>query len=81
MLTIGANRAIDLIVTKEQGGGRFGASGPGRPLGDHPDGGAIDVTAELPTHFAESLANLGFEESLGNSMPADTRPRAASFRE
>lgn len=41
---------------------------------DHPDGGAIDVTAELPTHFAESLANLGFEESLGNSMPADTRP-------
>ena len=43
ILSIGANRAIDLIVTKEQGGGRFGASGPGRALGDHPDGGAVSV--------------------------------------
>jgi DNA topoisomerase-1 len=45
ILEIGANRAIDLIVTKEQGGGgasRFGASA-GRPLGDHPQGGAIAV--------------------------------------
>lgn len=40
---------------------------------DHPDGGEIDVTAELPTHFAESLANLGFEEAQGNAMPSDTR--------
>jgi 23S rRNA pseudouridine955/2504/2580 synthase len=36
---------------------------------DHPDGGEIDVTAELPQHFAESLASLGFEEMAGNSMP------------
>jgi DNA topoisomerase I len=39
VLTIGANRAIDLIVAKEQGGGRrFGAGGgdPGRVLGDDP---------------------------------------------
>ncbi len=44
ILEIGANRAIDLIVTKEQGGGgsRFGASA-GRALGDHPQGGAIAV--------------------------------------
>ena len=28
---------------------------------DAPDGGKIDVTAELPPHFAESLATLGFE--------------------
>ncbi len=45
VLEIGANRAIDLIVTKEQGGGgasRFGASA-GRALGDHPEGGAISV--------------------------------------
>ncbi len=47
VLTIGANRAIDLIVTKEQGGGaRFGGSNdPGRVLGDHPDGGAVSVKA------------------------------------
>lgn len=41
---------------------------------DHPDGGAIDVTAELPTHFAESLAGLGFDEAAGDALPADTRP-------
>ena len=47
VLTIGANRAIDLIVAKEQGGGsRFGASNdPGRVIGDHPDGGAVSVKA------------------------------------
>ncbi|MFC7398677.1 type I DNA topoisomerase [Chelatococcus sp. GCM10030263] len=41
VLEIGANRAIDLIVAKEQGGGRRGgANDPGRPLGEDPDGGA-----------------------------------------
>ena len=38
---------------------------------DHPDGGEIDVTAELPTHFAESLAGLGFDPMAGNMMPID----------
>jgi DNA topoisomerase-1 len=40
VLEIGANRAIDLIVAKEQGGGRRGpAADPGRPLGEHPETG------------------------------------------
>jgi DNA topoisomerase I len=46
VLEIGANRAIDLIVTKEAGGGgRFGGgSTPGRVLGEHPElGGPISV--------------------------------------
>ncbi len=37
---------------------------------DHPDGGQIDVTAELPTHFAESMAYLGFESAAGD-LPLD----------
>jgi DNA topoisomerase-1 len=38
VLEIGANRAIDLIVAKEAGGGfRRGAADPGRPLGDDPE--------------------------------------------
>jgi 23S rRNA pseudouridine955/2504/2580 synthase len=37
---------------------------------DHPDGGRIDVTAELPQHFAETLAGLGFEEAAGD-LPLD----------
>jgi DNA topoisomerase-1 len=48
VLTIGANRAIDLIVQKETGGGgsRFSRGGDaGRALGDHPEGGAVTVKA------------------------------------
>ncbi|KQX25683.1 MULTISPECIES: RluA family pseudouridine synthase [unclassified Sphingomonas] len=38
---------------------------------DHPDGGAIDVVADLPDHFAETLRNLGFEEAQGDVLPID----------
>ena len=38
---------------------------------DHPDGGAIDVRAELPQHFAESLALLGFELADGDALPLE----------
>ncbi len=38
---------------------------------DHPDGGQIDVTADLPPHFAESLKLLGFDEKLGDAMVLD----------
>ena len=41
---------------------------------DHPDGGKIDVTAELPHHFAESLAGLGFDPAAGDNLPPDTPP-------
>jgi 23S rRNA pseudouridine955/2504/2580 synthase len=37
---------------------------------DHPDGGQVDITAELPEHFAASMANLGFDLSLGD-LPLD----------
>src|SRR3546814_3945624 len=30
---------------------------------DHPDGGKIDVTAELPQHFAESINDLADRKS------------------
>jgi DNA topoisomerase-1 len=46
VLSIGANRAIDLIVQKESGGGsRFsrGPAEPARVLGDHPEGGSVSV--------------------------------------
>ncbi|VVT08251.1 Pseudouridine synthase [Sphingomonas sp. EC-HK361] len=49
---------------------------------DHPDGGKIDVEAELPTHFRESLKSLGFDEMLGNMMPLDepTPPSKAQMK-
>jgi 23S rRNA pseudouridine955/2504/2580 synthase len=43
---------------------------------DSPDGGVIDVTAELPPHFAESLSMLGFEPLAGDRLPLD-RPDPA----
>ncbi len=38
---------------------------------DHPDGGQIDVAADLPPHFRESLGLLGFEERAGDALPLD----------
>lgn len=37
---------------------------------DHPDGGRIDVHADLPPHFAESLHDLGFDLHAGD-LPLD----------
>ena len=41
---------------------------------DAPEGGVIDVTAELPAHFAESLATLGFSPMAGDSLPLEHKP-------
>ena len=37
----------------------------------HPDGKMLDVTAELPEHFANSLAALGFSPELGDRAFAE----------
>jgi 23S rRNA pseudouridine955/2504/2580 synthase len=36
---------------------------------DHPDGAPLDITAELPDHFAASMAQLGFDEADGADLP------------
>jgi 23S rRNA pseudouridine955/2504/2580 synthase len=46
---------------------------------DHPDGGQVDVTAELPAHFAETLAGLGFDQADGD-LPLDA-PKASETPE
>ena len=47
---------------------------------DAPDGGAIDVTADLPAHFSESLATLGFDPLAGDSLPLE-QPKASATPE
>ena len=42
------------------------------------DGKPIDYTAELPDHFAESLATLGFDRMAGEMLPLDTPDPAKS---
>ncbi|UYY58283.1 RluA family pseudouridine synthase [Sphingomonas sp. S2-65] len=41
---------------------------------DHPDGEKIDITAELPSHFAESMKTLGFDLALGEMTAFEDRP-------
>ena len=41
---------------------------------DAPGGQKIDVSAEPPTHFAESLAALGFDIEAGKAMPSPSDP-------
>lgn len=43
---------------------------------DHPDGAPLDVRAELPAHFAETLDSLGFDAS-GGDLPLDIELRSA----
>ncbi|ANI78904.1 MULTISPECIES: RluA family pseudouridine synthase [Sphingobium] len=47
---------------------------------DHPDGGRVDVRAELPEHFAASLTSLGFDISAGD-LPLDEEIARAPTRE
>jgi 23S rRNA pseudouridine955/2504/2580 synthase len=47
---------------------------------DAPGGGKIDVSAELPPHFAESLATLGFELVAGDQLPMEP-PRPAGSQQ
>jgi 23S rRNA pseudouridine955/2504/2580 synthase len=46
---------------------------------DAPNGGKIDVTADLPAHMAESLTTLGFDRELGD-RPAPALPRSSPKR-
>lgn len=41
---------------------------------DAPQGGKIDVTADLPPHFAESLSTIGFEPLAGDMMSLEQPP-------
>jgi len=45
---------------------------------DAPEGGKIDVIADLPPHFAESLAMLGFDISAGDALPLEQPKPTAS---
>lgn len=38
---------------------------------DHPDGGQVDVKADLPPHFADTLVELGFNLSDGDRLVLD----------
>lgn len=45
-----------------------------------PDGGTLDLRANLPEHFAATLATLGFDPAMGDALPLD-EPRPADTPE
>ncbi|OCC01124.1 DNA topoisomerase I [Labrys sp. WJW] len=71
VMSIGSNRAVDLILTKESGGSgrRFGAAAPaGRPLGDYPGGGKVEVK---PGRYGAYVTNGKVNATLPKGMEAD----------
>ncbi|NUQ18176.1 MAG: RNA pseudouridine synthase, partial [Sphingomonas sp.] len=48
---------------------------------DAPDEGVIDVSADLPAHFSESLATLGFDPIAGDSLPLLKAPPSAETKQ
>jgi 23S rRNA pseudouridine955/2504/2580 synthase len=47
---------------------------------DSPGGGKIDVTADLPAHFAETLATLGFDRTSGDREMVERAPQPRSAK-
>jgi 23S rRNA pseudouridine955/2504/2580 synthase len=43
---------------------------------DHPDGSPLDVRAEPPSHFLETLVDLGFDLDLGDMLLDEELPKA-----
>ena len=41
---------------------------------EHPDGKKLDVKAELPEHFAETMENLGLDPSIGDLPLEEKKP-------
>lgn len=41
---------------------------------EHPGGKKLDVSAELPEHFAASMAQLGFDEAASDAAPSEGPP-------
>jgi DNA topoisomerase I len=78
ILSIGANRAIDLIIAKESGlsGRRFGdaAGAPSRPLGEHPEGGEVVIKAGRYGPYAKY-------GKINASLPEDADPTTFSLEE
>ncbi len=74
VLTIGMNRAVDLIAQKRAGGGRRGAAAPLRVLGQHPEGGDVAVYAGRYGPYVKW-------EKVNATLPAETAPEAATLEQ
>ncbi|MFS4437201.1 type I DNA topoisomerase [Paracoccaceae bacterium GXU_MW_L88] len=67
VFTLGMNHAVELIAQKEARGGRGQAAKPLHELGDHPDGGAVNVMAGRYGPYVKW-------EKVNATLPKDLEP-------
>ena len=73
VFTIGMNRAVELLAQKKAGGGRRGAAQkPLRELGDHPDGGAVNVMDGRYGPYVKW-------EKINATIPKETDPQSITL--
>ena len=72
---VGINRAVALIAEKAaKGGGRGAAAAPLKALGDHPDGGAVNVMSGRYGPYVKW-------EKVNATLPKDKDPQALTLDE
>ncbi|MEM7668526.1 MAG: DNA topoisomerase, partial [Pseudomonadota bacterium] len=75
VLTVGMNRAVELIAQKQRRGpGRGAAQTPLRELGEHPDGGAINVMDGRYGPYVKW-------EKINATLPKDVEPGSVTLEQ
>ncbi|WP_417599690.1 type I DNA topoisomerase [Pararhodobacter oceanensis] len=74
VFTIGMNRAVELLAEKAARGGRGAAAKPLKELGDHPDGGAINV---MPGRYGPYVK----WEKINATIPKEIEPEAVTLEQ
>lgn len=75
VFTIGMNRAVEVLAQKRsRGAGRAAAAEPLRALGDHPDGGVVQV---MPGKYGPYVK----WEKVNATLPKDLTPEAVTLEE
>ncbi|MFS8182069.1 type I DNA topoisomerase [Pseudovibrio denitrificans] len=75
VFSVGINRAVTLLAEKRaKGGGRGAAAKPLKELGDHPDGGAINVYSGRYGPYVKW-------EKINATLPKDVAPEAVTLEQ
>ncbi|MCC5972136.1 MAG: type I DNA topoisomerase [Pararhodobacter sp.] len=74
VFTIGMNRAVEVLAAKASRGPRASAAAPLRTLGDHPDGGLVQVMAGRYGPYAKW-------EKVNATLPRDMAPEDVTLEQ
>lgn len=74
VFTIGMNRAVELLAAKANRGPRASAAAPLRALGDHPDGGPVQVMAGRYGPYVKW-------EKINATLPRDVTPEEVTLEQ